>query len=229
MPNPTSTLALCALAALALGCTARAEDTPVVPPAPPTAVTLPVPLDLAPSPTKQYHLRMFHTHTGESVDVTYRVGNRYVPSALDILNHFLRDHRTGDIANYDPHEFDVLYGIMRKLHRPNGVIDIVCGYRTEWSNEYLRETGGGGLGVRRYPEELSPSKSISCASCAQGRVSESHATASELGLPRARRSARPVHAPRRCRSATGPRHAETCPRSQGGVRARTDPGGRPRC
>ncbi len=106
---------------------------------------LPAPLDLAPSPRKQYHLRMFHLHTGESVDVTYRVGNRYVPSAIEILNHFLRDHRTGDMADYDPHEFDVLYGIMNKLHRPNGVIDIVCGYRTEWSNEYLRETGGGGV------------------------------------------------------------------------------------
>ncbi len=110
---------------------------------PPTPVIDPVPLDTAPSPSKQYHLHMFHLHTGESIDVTYRVGNRYVPSALDILNHFLRDHRTGDVADYDPHEFDVLHGIMEKLHRPDGVIDIVCGYRSPWSNEFLRETSDG--------------------------------------------------------------------------------------
>jgi len=113
-----------------------AIETPVVP-------ADPVPVDMAPTPSKQYHLHMFHLHTGESIDVTYRVGDRYVPSALDILNHFLRDHRTNDVASYDPHEFDVLHAIMEKLHRPNGIIDIVCGYRSPWSNEFLRETSYG--------------------------------------------------------------------------------------
>lgn len=117
-----------------------AAEAPLVPPAP---VIDPVPLDTAPSPSKQYHLHMFHLHTGESIDVTYRVGNRYVPSALDILNRFLRDHRTDDVASYDPHEFDVLHAIMEKLHRPNGIIDIVCGYRSPASNEFLRETSDG--------------------------------------------------------------------------------------
>ncbi len=117
-----------------------AMDAPVALPA---VVVDPVPIDTAPSPSKQYHLRMFHLHTGESIDVTYRVGDRYVPSALDILNHFLRDHRTNEVASYDPHEFDVLHAIMEKLHRPNGIIDIVCGYRSPWSNEFLRETSYG--------------------------------------------------------------------------------------
>ena len=101
------------------------------------------PLDLVSNPHEQFHLRMFHLHTHESIDVTYRVGNHYVPSALAMLDHFLRDHRTGDVANYDPHEFDVLNQVMRKLHRPNGVIDIVCGYRSPWSNNYLRDTTRG--------------------------------------------------------------------------------------
>ena len=107
------------------------------------AVPIPVPLDVAPTPTEQYHLRMYHLHTHESIDVTYRVGDRYVPSAIAMLNHFLRDHRTNDVADYDPHEFDLLHQIMAKLNRPNGVIDIVCGYRTPWSNNYLREHGRG--------------------------------------------------------------------------------------
>ena len=107
------------------------------------STAFPAPLDTAPDPNQQYHLHMYHLHTGESLDVTYRVGDRYVPSAIALLNHFLRDHRTGDTANYDPHEFDVLHALMVKLNRPNGLIQIVCGYRTPWSNNYLRTHGKG--------------------------------------------------------------------------------------
>jgi uncharacterized protein YcbK (DUF882 family) len=32
---------------------------------------------------------------------------------------------------------------MARLGHPNGVIDIVCGYRTPWSNNYLRQHGHG--------------------------------------------------------------------------------------
>jgi uncharacterized protein YcbK (DUF882 family) len=85
-----------------------------------------------PPEAEQYHLRMHHLHTGESLDVVYKVGDRYVPSALAMLNHFLRDHRTGDVSSYDPREFDVLHELMVKLGRPGGEIDIVCGYRTPW-------------------------------------------------------------------------------------------------
>ncbi len=104
---------------------------------------LPAPLTPAASQAQQFHLRMYHLHTGESVDVTYRVGDRYIPSAIAMLNHFLRDHRTNDLADYDPHEFDVLHALMQKLHRPNGLIQIVCGYRTPASNAYLRSEGRG--------------------------------------------------------------------------------------
>ena len=108
-----------------------------------SSVSLVEPLHIAPAPDQQYHLHMYHLHTHESLDVTYRVGDRYVPSALAMLNHFLRDHRTNDEANYDPHEFDVLHAIMDRLGKPNGVIQIVCGYRTPWSNSYLREHSKG--------------------------------------------------------------------------------------
>jgi uncharacterized protein YcbK (DUF882 family) len=103
------------------------------------------------NPHQQYHLRMYHLHTGESIDVTYRVGNHYVPSALNMLDHFLRDHRNGDVASYDPHEFDVLHALMQRLHRPNGVIDIVCGYRSPESNEYLRDTS---VGVAEHSQHM---------------------------------------------------------------------------
>ena len=97
------------------------------------------------SGAQRYWLRLHHTHTGEDIAIVYRVGNTYLPDAIDKLNYFLRDHRTQDVANYDPQEFDVLHSIMQTLRRPNGVVNIVCGYRTSGSNEYLRsrsaETG----------------------------------------------------------------------------------------
>jgi uncharacterized protein YcbK (DUF882 family) len=86
----------------------------------------------------RYELRLHHLHTGEDIDVVYRVGNNYVPGAIDKLNHFLRDHRTQDNGHYDPREFDLLHNVLARLGKPNGVIDIVCGYRTPWSNNFLR-------------------------------------------------------------------------------------------
>jgi len=90
---------------------------------------------------KEYRLNLHHLHTGESLSVVYRVGDTYIPSALEQLNHFLRDHRTMDESSYDPTEFDLLYNLMGRLGKPKGEIDIVCGYRTTQSNEYLRSLG----------------------------------------------------------------------------------------
>lgn len=94
---------------------------------------------------KQYRLNMQNLHTGESLSVVYRVGDTYVPDAVDRLNHFLRDHRTDEVSSYDPTEFDLLYNLMGRLGRPKGEIDIVCGYRSPETNQYLRslsaETG----------------------------------------------------------------------------------------
>src|ERR1700738_4147107 len=62
----------------------------------------------AASLSQQFSLRLNNLHTGESLDVVYRVGNTYIPDALEKLNYFLRDHNTQDVSDYDPKEFDVL-------------------------------------------------------------------------------------------------------------------------
>jgi uncharacterized protein YcbK (DUF882 family) len=84
------------------------------------------------------YLRLFHTHTGEHLDVVYRHGDTYVPEALVKLDHFLRDHRTGEVHHYDPRVFDVLSDAARAVGRADAEIHIICGYRTAKSNEYLR-------------------------------------------------------------------------------------------
>lgn len=101
----------------------------------------------------EYHLRMHHLHTGEDIDIVYRVGDTYIPAALDQLNYFLRDHRTQDVSSYDPKEFDVLHAIMARLGRPNGIIDIICGYRTPESNNFLR-TLGPDTGVAEHSQHM---------------------------------------------------------------------------
>jgi uncharacterized protein YcbK (DUF882 family) len=101
----------------------------------------------------QYHLRMHHLHTGEDIDIVYRIGNTYIPEALDQLNYFLRDHRTQDVSSYDPKEFDVLHTLMTRLGRPNGMIDIICGYRTPESNTFLR-TRSSDTGVAEHSQHM---------------------------------------------------------------------------
>jgi uncharacterized protein YcbK (DUF882 family) len=98
---------------------------------------------------REYRLRFYHTHTSEKLDVVYRRGDQYVPEALAELDHFLRDHRTGDVRHYDPRLFDLLYDLTMSLNDSGGEIDVICGYRTPWSNEFLR-TRSAHTGVARH-------------------------------------------------------------------------------
>jgi len=102
---------------------------------------LPVEEAAVPEEGAKYELRLRHLHTGETLNVVYRIGNTYIPAAIAKLDHFLRDHRTEDESRYDPREFDVLHNLLTRLGRPSGEIDVVCGYRTPWSNEFLRGLG----------------------------------------------------------------------------------------
>ncbi len=77
-----------------------------------------------------HHLLLYNTHTGERINVVYRRGEAYIPDALAKLDFFLRDHRTGDVRHFDPRLYDILSDLATSVGRPDGEIDIVCGYRT---------------------------------------------------------------------------------------------------
>ncbi len=100
-----------------------------------------------------YTLHLHHLHTGENLDIVYRVGDTYLPEAMAKLNYFLRDHRTNDVSHYDPKEFDVLHSVLAKLGRPDSVINVVCGYRTPWSNNFLR-TRSSVTGVAKNSQHM---------------------------------------------------------------------------
>jgi uncharacterized protein YcbK (DUF882 family) len=87
---------------------------------------------------REYRLRFYHTHTRERLNIVYRRGDQYIPEALNELDHYLRDHRTGDVRHFDPRLFDLLYDLTGSLGDSGGEIDVICGYRTPWSNEFLR-------------------------------------------------------------------------------------------
>jgi uncharacterized protein YcbK (DUF882 family) len=94
--------------------------------------------ELAAASAREYRLRFYHTHTRERLDIVYRRGDKYVPEALEALDHFLRDHRTGDVHHFDPRLFDLLHDLTASLDDSGGEIDVICGYRTPRSNEFLR-------------------------------------------------------------------------------------------
>lgn len=118
-----------------------------------SAVAKAMDADAGVSTEQTYRLRMFHTHTGESIDVVYRVGDTYLSDGVAKLNYFLRDHRTQAESSYDPKEFDLLHSLLAKLGKPNGEIDIVCGYRTPWSNNLLRSRSGDS-GVAEHSQHM---------------------------------------------------------------------------
>ena len=97
----------------------------------------------SPAPLPESRLRLFHTHTGEHIDIVYRRGQQYVTGAIDSLNRFLRDHRTGDVPEYDPRVFDLLSDLTESVNKAGAELQIICGYRTPKSNEFLRKTTTG--------------------------------------------------------------------------------------
>ena len=87
---------------------------------------------------REYRLHFYNTHTNERLEIVYRRGDAYLPTALDRLDHFLRDSRTGVVRHFDPRLFDLLYDLTSSLRDPDGEINVICGYRTPETNEFLR-------------------------------------------------------------------------------------------
>jgi uncharacterized protein YcbK (DUF882 family) len=87
---------------------------------------------------EEHRLLLYNMHTGERIDIVYRRGDQYIPSALSKLDYFLRDHQTSDVRHFDPRLYDILSDLTLSIGHPGGEIDIVCGYRTPSTNESLR-------------------------------------------------------------------------------------------
>jgi len=97
-------------------------------------------------------LSFYHTHTGKRLNVVYAREGRYVPSALEEINNFLFDFRTGDAAEMDPELLDLIYDVREALGS-NGAYQVVSAYRSPKTNEMLRGKSGKS-GVAKKSQHL---------------------------------------------------------------------------
>ncbi len=89
-------------------------------------------------------LAFSHTHTQEKIDLVYARDQDYVAEALGSLNHFLRDHYTGEVGTIDPRMFDVLHQVQTMLGVQRS-FEVISGYRCAATNTKLRQTRAGGV------------------------------------------------------------------------------------
>lgn len=87
-------------------------------------------------------LTFFHTHTKESVTVTFRRNGQYDDQALSQLNWLLRDWRVEKPAQMDPRLFDILWEVYRESGSAQP-IHIISAYRSPETNGALRRRSGG--------------------------------------------------------------------------------------
>jgi uncharacterized protein YcbK (DUF882 family) len=87
-------------------------------------------------------LKFFHTHTGKHLDLVYRRGDEYVPDGLKVINEFLFDFRTGDVADIDPMLLDLIYDLREALGS-EGTYEVISAYRSAETNDMLHQRSGG--------------------------------------------------------------------------------------
>lgn len=114
-----------------------------------TAGSLPVVTNAATAPRA---LSFVHTHTGERLDLVYAGRNGYIPEALGALNHFLRDHYSGEVGHIDPALFDLLHRVRQGVGS-EAPFEVISAYRCAATNEQLRLTRGGGVARRSLHTE----------------------------------------------------------------------------
>ncbi|MEN3275083.1 MAG: hypothetical protein V7631_873 [Massilia sp.] len=87
-------------------------------------------------------LRLYNTHTGESLRRVFWAEGQFIPDALQDINKLLRDHRNNKIAPIDPkllllvNEVSNKFGDGQQLH-------IISGYRSPESNAKLAARSNG--------------------------------------------------------------------------------------
>ena len=87
-------------------------------------------------------LAFYSTHTGEKLDVVYRIGDDYVPESLAQVDRVLRDHRTDEVCAIDLRLLDLLHTLSSSL-QARGPFHVISGYRSPLTNAALSSHGDG--------------------------------------------------------------------------------------
>ncbi|HEV2559684.1 MAG TPA: DUF882 domain-containing protein [Microvirga sp.] len=87
-------------------------------------------------------ISFFHTHTRETITVTFRRNGAYDERALEQLNWFLRDWRSNETTKMDPRLFDILWEMQREMGT-DAPLHVISAYRSPTTNGALRRRSGG--------------------------------------------------------------------------------------
>jgi uncharacterized protein YcbK (DUF882 family) len=87
-------------------------------------------------------LSFYHTHTGKSLTVVYRDADTYLPDALDQIENFLKDFRSGQRHPIDPELLDVLYELKTRSGSSEP-FEVISAYRSPATNTMLRNNSSG--------------------------------------------------------------------------------------
>ncbi|MGD8912989.1 MAG: DUF882 domain-containing protein [Candidatus Thiodiazotropha sp.] len=106
-----------------------------------TGIVLASPL-LALASGESRTLAFRHTHTAERETLTYWQDGEYQADSLQIIDHLLRDHRTGESTRMDRELLDMLYRLQQAVGRC-GEFEIISAYRSAKTNAMLRKKSSG--------------------------------------------------------------------------------------
>ena len=87
-------------------------------------------------------LRLYNTHTGESLKSVFWAEGQFIPDALQDINKLLRDHRNNKIAPIDPELLLLVNQVSDKLGAGQQ-LHIISGYRSPESNAKLHANSSG--------------------------------------------------------------------------------------
>ena len=106
-----------------------------------SVIGMPALAKAAPSAPGERVLRLYNTHTGESLRTVFWAEGQFIPDALQDLNKLLRDHRNNKIAPIDPKLLVLLNEVSNKFG--DSQLHIISGYRSPESNAKLAANGNG--------------------------------------------------------------------------------------
>jgi uncharacterized protein YcbK (DUF882 family) len=87
-------------------------------------------------------ISFFHIHTKETLTITYKRDGKYDREALKKIDWLMRDWRQNKAVEMDPRTIDLLWEMHTELGSKEP-IHVICGHRSEATNEMLRKTVGG--------------------------------------------------------------------------------------
>lgn len=87
-------------------------------------------------------LKMYSGRTGERIDTIYWIEGEYIPEALNEINRFMRDWRTGGTINIDTRTVDIMAASHNMLDTEAPYL-MLSGYRSPKTNSMLRSRSRG--------------------------------------------------------------------------------------